>query len=121
MKATIEELQNLDRLKKRSDFLHVNATAKKWISKSIIVLVSPNADGKKRVGFTVTKKLEKTSVGRNRMKRRLRAVAADVLAGEAQGGSDYVLIARSTAATQPYADLLKELRWCLEKLGCRNV
>lgn len=116
MKATIEDLKDLDRLQKRSDFLRVNAAAKKWISKSMIVLCAPNEAGRVRVGFTVTKKLEKTAVGRNRMKRRLRAVAADILPKGAMP-NDYVLIARDGTATRGYAELCKDLRWCLEKLG----
>lgn len=117
MTSKVEELRNLDRLQKRSDFLRINAVARKWVSKSMIVLTAPNEDGQKRVGFTVTKKLEKTAVGRNRMKRRLRAAAADILATQGKGGADYVLIARTETATRPYTDLTRDLRWCLEKLG----
>lgn len=121
MKATKEDLKNLDRLLKRSDFLRVNATASKWVSKSMVVLAAPNDLNKKRVGFTVTKKLEKTAVGRNRMKRRLRAVAADVLPSFARTGADYVLIGREGTATRDYKDLEKDLRWCLQKLGQADV
>ena len=117
MKATKEELQNLDRLLKRSDFLRVNAQARKWVSKSMIVLTLPNDLGRKRVGVTVTKKLEKTAVGRNRMKRRLRAVSADVIPKYAKNGMDYVLIGREGTATRDYADLERDLRWCLDRLG----
>lgn len=117
MKATKDEIQDLDRLLKRSDFLHVTANAQKWVSKSMVVLAVPNDLGKKRIGFTVTKKLEKTSVGRNRMKRRLRAAAADVFPKGAKTGMDYVLIGREGTATRDYADLKRDLRWCLEKLG----
>lgn len=117
MKATKEELKNLGRLQKRSDFLHVNKAARKWVSKSMIVLAVPNDTGTKRFGVTVTKKLEKTAVGRNRMKRRLRAAAADILPTCAAGAVDYVLIARDGTMLRDYADLKKDLRWCLEKLG----
>ena len=117
MKATKEELKNLGRLQKRSDFLHVNKTARKWVSKSMVVLAAPNETGVKRFGVTVTKKLEKTSVGRNRMKRRLRAAAADILPAGAVGAVDYVLVARDGAMTHDYMALKKDLRWCLEKLG----
>ena len=121
MKATKEDLKKLERLLKRSDFLLANAKGRKWVSKGMIVLMTPNDAGKIRFGVTVTKKLEKTSVGRNRMKRRLRAAAADVLPDVGQPGMDYVLIARSETATRLYADLQKDLRWCLEKLGPANA
>lgn len=117
MKATKEDLKKLERLLKRSDFLLANAKGQKWVSKSMIVLARPNDSGLRRVGITVTKKLEKTAVGRNRMKRRLRAASADILPNFAKAGMDYVLIARSETATRPYGDLQKDLRWCLEKMG----
>lgn len=121
MKATKEDLKKLERLLKRSDFLLANAKGRKWVSKSVIVLVNPNDTGKIRVGITVTKKLEKTAVGRNRMKRRLRALAADVLCEKGKAGMDYVLIGRPETATRDYADMQKDLRWCLEKLGQTNA
>ena len=117
MKATQQDLKKLERLLKRSDFLLVAANGKKWVSKGVIVIANPNDLGTRRFGVTVTKRLEKTAVGRNRMKRRLRAVAADILTQSAQGGMDYVLIARHETATRPYDDLKKDLRWCLGKLG----
>lgn len=117
MKATKEDLKKLERLLKRSDFLLLNAKGKKWVAKGLIILALPNDLNTRRVGFTVTKKLEKSAVGRNRMKRRLRAAAADVLPNESKNGMDYVLIARPDTATRPYNELQKDLRWCLEKMG----
>ena len=125
MKATKEELKKLDRLQKRSDFLRLNArenpATQKWVSKGFILLALANDKDIRRFGITATKKMEKTSVGRNRMKRRLRAVASDVLPGYAKNGMDFVLIARDQAATRPYADLDRDLRWCLDKMGLAHV
>lgn len=117
MKATKEELKKLDRLKKRSDFLRLNEGSGKWVSKGFILIARENGLEKARFGVTVTKKLEKTAVGRNRMKRRLRAVAADILPCHARGGVDFILIARADAATREYKDLKRDLKWCLGKLG----
>jgi len=117
MHATKQDLKNLDRLQKRSDFLRLNNGAQKWVSKSFILLAAPNDKDARRFGVTVTKKLEKTAVGRNRMKRRLRALACDILPAGSKDGMDYVLIARDGAATRNYDDLQKDLKWCLEKLG----
>ncbi len=117
MQATQEDLKKLDRLEKRSDFLRLNDGAVKWVSKGFILLAKPNDLRNARVGITVTKKLEKTAVGRNRMKRRLRAVTADILPDHAKPGTDYILIARAEAATRDYSDLKQDLKWCLGKLG----
>ncbi len=118
MKSTKDDLKKIERLLKRSDFLALNARGKKWVAKGVIILALPNDLDKRRIGITVTKKLEKKAVGRNRMKRRLRAAAADVFPHYSKAGMDYVLIARPESATRPYTDLKKDLRWCLEKLGC---
>ncbi|PZQ49143.1 MAG: ribonuclease P protein component [Micavibrio aeruginosavorus] len=117
MKATKKDLQKLGRLQKRSDFLRFNKDSARWVSKGFTLLALPNDLPIARVGFTVTKKIEKSAVKRNRMKRRLRAIAADVLPCHAKAGVDYVLIAREPCATRLFADMTRDLRWCLEKLG----
>lgn len=70
-----------------------------------------------RVGFTVTKRTEKSAVKRNRIKRRLRAVVADVMPDHAKQSCDYVLIGRSQTLTRPYETLCNDLKWCLKKTG----
>lgn len=117
MKARKEDIKNLDRLQKRSDFLRANGNAAKWVAKSMIVLAVPNDLERRRIGITVTKKLEKSAVKRNRMKRRLRAAARDVLPARGKIGMDYILIARHETPTRLYTDLTRDLGWCLEKLG----
>lgn len=121
MKAYKKDQHVADRLKRRSDFLRVNDLSRregaKWVSKSVILLAVPNEQAKSRIGITVTKKLEKTAVGRNRIKRRLRAACAEAFPGYAKDGLDFVLIGRQETATSPYADLIKDLRWCIKRLG----
>lgn len=85
----------------------------KWISPSVIVQVAkPTTDGV-CVGFTTTKKIG-NAVVRNRARRRMREAARAVLADAKP--SDIVLIARSETAACPYAQLVKDLRWCLKRL-----
>lgn len=118
MFATKEQIRKLGRLQKRSDFLSVQAAGRKWVSKSLILQISPNeqdAHGM-RAGFTVSKKISTSAVVRNRIKRRLRAAARDVLPLKGQAGMDYVLIGRTDTATRAYADITKDLAWCLRKL-----
>ena len=73
----------------------------------------PNDAGVVRVGYTVTKKIG-NAVRRNRIKRRLRAAAREVIPHHAAPGHDYVLIARPGAAERPYAALLDDLRRALK-------
>lgn len=68
------------------------------------------------VGFTASRKVGKAVV-RNRARRRLRALAAEVLPRHAQAGYDLVLIARQATASRPYADLRADLERGLRRLG----
>ncbi|MEL7468864.1 MAG: ribonuclease P protein component [Pseudomonadota bacterium] len=73
-------------------------------------------DDEVRVGFTCSKKVG-NAVARNRAKRRLRAVASDVLPRAGKTGWDYVLIGRpETTASRPFTKLLSDLEDCLERI-----
>lgn len=67
-----------------------------------------------RVGFTCSKKVG-NAVARNRAKRRLRAIARDILPTHGKPGWDYVLIGRavrtaSRGYTELQADLVRAIR-----------
>lgn len=122
MQTKKSDLKTLETLKKRSDFLLMNAKGQKWVAKGLILQVkkqSPQKD-KKGVGYTVSKRVDKSAVKRNRIKRRLRAVAADILPLFAKKHHDYVLIGKTLTATRPYEELKNDLKWCLKKLDCLN-
>ncbi|MCK5373872.1 MAG: ribonuclease P protein component [Alphaproteobacteria bacterium] len=67
--------------------------------------------------MTVSKRVDKSAVKRNRIKRRLRAVAADVLSQYAKDGVDYVIIGRKETAIFPYNSMINDLKWCLKRTG----
>ena len=71
-------------------------------------------DPARRVGFTVTKKIG-NAVIRNRMKRRLRALARELLPTGGIAGSDHVLIGRSGGVERDFAILRDELARALSK------
>ena len=68
-----------------------------------------------RIGFTVTKKIG-GAVVRNRMKRRLRAIARELLPAGGFAGADHVLIGRSGGIERDFALLRQELTRALDKL-----
>ena len=69
-----------------------------------------------RVGFTCSKKVG-NAVARNRAKRRLRAVAHQVLPQHGRPGWDYVLIGRAeVTAALPFADLVADLETALARV-----
>jgi len=116
--------QHILRLKHRPDFLRVAATRKKWAAPGLILQVRAHAAGGipsradelLRVGFTVSKKVG-NSVARNRAKRRLRAITAEVLPVYAKPGFDLVLIGRRATITRPYTKLVGDLLSALDKMG----
>ena len=81
-----------------------------------VLLVRDRGDGdpSKRVGFTVTKKVGKAVV-RNRMKRRFRALAREIIPTRGHPGSDHVMIGRSGGIERDYGLLRQELAKALEK------
>ena len=113
-------------LLKRADFLRVGKAQRKWVSKSMIVQMGKRPAGSSidpaaiRYGITVTKKTYKAAVKRNRIKRRLRACAQEALLEGGLPGHDYVLIGRQDTLSLPYSALVKDLRWCLKRLGTQT-
>lgn len=69
-----------------------------------------------RLGVTVTKKVG-NAVVRNRMKRRFRALARDLLPAHGIAGADHVLIGRNGGIERDYALLRDELGAALRKLA----
>lgn len=81
-----------------------------------ILLVRDRKDGStaKRVGFTVTRKIG-GAVVRNRMKRRFRALARELVPAEGVAGADHVLIGRAGGLERHFALLRTELAKALRK------
>lgn len=68
-----------------------------------------------RVGFTVTRKIG-GAVVRNRMKRRFRALAREVIPGAGFAGADHVMIGRQNGIERNYGQMRDELSSALERL-----
>ena len=121
MKATKDTIKQISSLKRRADFLRLNKEGQKWVSRGLVIQAAPRPDPETadEIGFgiTVTKKTFKSAVSRNRIKRRLRAVAADILSDHAKPGCDYVLIGRKETLDRSYDQLKKDVIWCLNKMG----
>jgi len=74
-----------------------------------------DADTAIRFGLTATKKIG-NAVIRNRTRRRLRALAHEILSAHGQPGYDYVLIGRAATKHRTWDGLRTDLRLALKKL-----
>ena len=68
-----------------------------------------------RVGFTVTRKIG-GAVIRNRMKRRFRALARELVPIKGLAGSDHVMIGRAKGVERDFSLLRSELSGALDRL-----
>jgi len=102
-------------LTRRPDFLLAN-NGRRAAQPGFVLLVRPrdDADATMRVGFTVTKKIG-NAVVRNRMKRRLRALARELLPVRGVVGADHVLIGRQGGVERPFNQLRCELVRALDR------
>ena len=80
----------------------------------LIVRDREDGDPALRVGFTVTRKIG-NAVVRNRMKRRFRALARELLPTGGVAGADHVLIGRAGGVERDYGLLREELTRALGK------
>lgn len=103
-------------IKKRSDFLAANR-GKRYAAPGFVLLVRDRQDGNlaKRLGITITKKVG-NAVVRNRMRRRFRALAQEILGDQGKAGADHVLIGRDGGIERDFGDLRADLARALGKL-----
>jgi ribonuclease P protein component len=111
-----QEAQRLTNIKKRSDFLAANG-GRRASTPGFILLVRDRKDDdpSMRVGFTVTRKIG-GAVVRNRMKRRFRALAREIVPVKGFPGSDHVMIGRARGVEREFGLLRIELSNALDGL-----
>jgi len=106
----------LKTIERRADFLAANGS-KRIAMSGFVLLVRERDDGDScmRFGITVTKKIG-NSVIRNRMKRRFRALAREVLPSSGVSGADHVLIGRNSGVERDFGNLRLELTKALARV-----
>ncbi len=116
-------------IKKSAEFQEISKKGEKFHAKSLLLLQNPTSsiylqnkkDGKNaadfcRIGYTVSKKIG-NAVARNLAKRRLREAARVLLLSLAKNHYDYVIIAKKEINEASYAQIEKDLQFCLKRIG----
>ncbi len=113
------------RLRRKADFDAVMRGRRIYSGRALVVPAAPNPAGETRVGITVSRQF-KSSVERNRARRRLREAARSSLLDGGSGAGrrgiryDVVLIARPAALTLRFADLKEETEQAALRLTERD-
>ena len=109
--------QSIGKLTRRADYLAANGGFRAP-TPGFVLLVRPRGDEDPaiRLGITVSRKVG-GAVVRNRMKRRFRALAREVLAASGIAGADHVIIGRNGGIERPFGDLRTELEGALRRLA----
>jgi ribonuclease P protein component len=81
----------------------------------LLVRDRKDSDPAMRVGFTVTRKIG-GAVVRNRMKRRFRALAREIVPSRGVPGADHVMIGRAKGIERDFGLLRSELAGALDRL-----
>jgi ribonuclease P protein component len=120
LKDGLSKDQTVGRLKRRADFLRVAAARRKWAAPGLILQVCPQQEPPQsdllpvRIGFTASRKVG-NAVKRNRARRRLKALAGEILPRMAKPGFDLVLIARPATIDRPFEALRQDLVQSLKR------
>lgn len=110
-------MSNLERIKTRKDYLAIAATGRRWVTPAFVIQTKESDDKNRppHVGFTVTKKVG-NAVIRNRVRRRLKEAAREIMPLKASSGREYVLIGRFACLDIAYERIKSDLKWALKKL-----
>jgi ribonuclease P protein component len=99
----------------KSELLSIKAEGKTWASPLFGLLVRRREGAEARVGFIVSKRIDKRSVVRHQVKRKLAVGVAKVI-GEI-GGNDLVFLAKRPLGEASQEEVDREIRRILVKGG----
>lgn len=107
-------MNGAETLKLNKDFRRLYYRGKSAVARTVVVYVQKNRAAINRVGLTCGKTVGK-AVARNRAKRLMRE-SFRALSPEIKKGYDVVIIARTAICGKKCGDVLKDLRFAMERL-----
>lgn len=124
LKASRNDVRSLSRLENQAAFDRLRKSSQRWVSPSMVLQIlphdAPHTASYKGLLISVSKKTAPRSVDRSRLRRRLRAVSAEILPHHACSGYDFALIARNDTLKKTHEELKKDLLWCLKRLNIKE-
>lgn len=112
-RLTVSEAITVEVIRKRADFVAANR-GKRFVTSDFVLLchkrrlLHPVSADAIRYGITVTKKIG-NAVVRNRMKRRFRALVAEILPEYGISGVDHILIGRKQPRERDFEEMKAQL------------
>lgn len=105
-------LSRTRRVRKRSEFLYLQSKGRKVRSDHFLLVFAPRAqrgeNAQSRLGITITKRIDKRAVIRNRLKRRIRNIFR-VQRPAFQAAFDVVIIAQDGSGVLSFAEIRHQL------------
>ncbi len=123
MQASKEQMNNISRLGPQAAFdILRKSREKRWTAEGLVLQALPRFESKRKgpqaygLCISCSKKTAKRAHDRNRIKRRLKAAACEILPLKAAKNMDYMVTGRYGTADRDFELLKKDLIWCLKKL-----
>jgi ribonuclease P protein component len=119
MKALKGTFSDISRLNAQAAFDSLRKSKTRWVAQGLVVQVLPRSRpdlSSYGLCISASKKTAPLAVDRNRVRRRLKAIALSVIPTRAKADFDYMISARHQTDARSPAELESDLVWCLKKL-----
>ncbi len=104
----------LERIKRHFDFVEMKDTNTKAFTHSFVLQIRCNTKNTTRVGFTVSKRIAKHAVIRNRLRRQMREIVRlSPKLIKLYPSHDLILIAKEEALNRTYQQLAQDFEYLL--------
>lgn len=108
-------MKSFNRIKKRSHYQNVRKSGDYVVTPLLIIQKSKNNYETPFFGITVSKKVSKKAVHRNKIKRKIREIIIQENRNSLIDSNDYVIIARPSSLESSYDEIRKCFNYGIKK------